>query len=445
MLALYLVQYIFLVNLLPAAKAEPTVLFRVVAKVVPKVVVRVWATPVLLLWKVPAVEQQSRPAVPALLLQNALLPLDFSLVTDWHSFQSMFHDKKTPGLFFLFFILIFFSQKIFASSKVINSLSLGFTRTETPTDTSGNSQESVIKGKITWCKSPSLFIFEITEPVKQIMYLNSQGAFILDGDTVYEITENQEFLQQTCDDFLNWFKEDLGLRASHFTPSLTWLQNGRTLTQWDCHYKEDHPLDKVLVYTDSYGRFTELKMYMDSTVLVTQTLLSEFENSAGYSYPTLITSISYENDLTLVKTRLKLWDIKFNLPCELLSSTQKIELKVCENALTTGADLSVAKKIQSPVTPAQAVYRVSIPSVLVNTSFKFYKKFITNQDMTNCPFYPSCSQYMLEAVSKNGLPGFIQGLERLKRCTATEHKRNLYPTLSNGKHYDAVPEKGVQK
>ena len=61
--------------------------------------------------------------------------------------------------------------------------------------------------------------------------------------------------------------------------------------------------------------------------------------------------------------------------------------------------------------------------------------------MSDCPFYPSCSQFMLEAVSQNGVTGFFIGLERLKRCTNTEHKRNLYPTLSNGKHYDPVPVK----
>ena len=48
---------------------------------------------------------------------------------------------------------------------------------------------------------------------------------------------------------------------------------------------------------------------------------------------------------------------------------------------------------------------------------------------------------MLEAVSQNGVAGFFIGLERLRRCTTTEHKRNLYPTLSNGKHYDPVPVK----
>ena len=326
-------------------------------------------------------------------------------------------------------------------------MSLNFSRKEI--SLTEQNTAAVIKGKITYNKAPALFIFEITEPAHQIMYMNDDGTFLLDGDTVYDFSENKDFLLQTCNDFLNWFKEDLGLRASDFTPSVIWLEEGQTVSQWDCHNLEEQPLDKILVYTDSYGRFLELKMYMDSEVLVTHTTLSAFEDSAGISYPTLITSVSYENDLPFVQTELELSQIQFNLPYQLLYSSKEIELTQKETLLQTDinipSDLSFAKQIQTPAVPAQTVYKVSIPSVLVNSSYKFYKKFITNQDMTNCPFYPSCSQYMLEAVSKNGIPGFIQGLDRLKRCTTTEHSRNLYPTLANGKHYDPVPEKGAAK
>lgn len=328
-------------------------------------------------------------------------------------------------------------------SKVINSLSLDYTRQETG---SLEQTENTIKGHITYCKTPFVFIFTITEPTEQIMYLNSNGAFFLEDDTIYDFSENTDFLLQTCNDFLNWFKEDFGLSESDFSPSLTWYKNGQTITQWDCNTSQEQPLNKVLVQTDSFGRFTELKMYMDSETLVTKTSLSCHEYGAGFSYPTLISSVSFEDGLPIIKTELKLSQIKFNFPCELLIPNEQLNFSSQEIEFTseTPTDISFAKRISSPVSPAQTVYRVSLPSVIVNTSYKFYKKFITNQDTTNCPFYPSCSQYMLEAVSKNGIAGFIQGIERLKRCTATEHKRNLYPTMENGKHYDPVPEKGAK-
>lgn len=346
----------------------------------------------------------------------------------------MFRNKKNAVITFL---LLLSAGVIFAASKTVNSLSLNFTRQETLLSTG---EQNTIKGRVTWWRDPFLFIFQIDYPSAQIMYINSDGAFILDNDTVYDFSDNSEFLMQTCSDFLNWFKEDLGLRESHFTPSLTWLEEGKVVTQWDCHYQEDQPISKILACTDSFGSITELTMYMDDELPVTKTTLSNFEYSAGYRFPTLITSVSFENETAAVKTELGLSQTKFNFPCDSSYSNQTIEL-----AQSTPQDLSTTELVQSPQAPAATAYKVSIPSVLVNASFKFYKKFITNQDMTNCPFYPSCSQYMLEAVSENGIAGFIQGLERLKRCTTTEHSRNLYPTLSNGKHYDPVVKKEKSK
>ena len=340
----------------------------------------------------------------------------------------MFHDKKTKVLYILILFLLISFNKLSASSKLINYLSLNFSRSESLLTQEEAEPASLISGKISYRESPFLFVFEITRPQKQLMYLNSDGAFLVDDEKLYELAEGADFLQQTCQDFLNWFKEDLGLSDSHFTASLSWLENNKALTQWDCNNPEDQPLNKIIVESDSFGRFASLKMYMDSTILVTQTRLDKFEYKSGINYPTLITSISYENDSALTKTELKLSDISF--------APQKPE---AAEYTIADIDLSTKKIIREPDLTEQKAYKVSIPSVLVGGSYKFYKKFITNQDMTNCPFYPSCSQFMLEAVSKNGLAGFIQGIERLKRCTTTEHSRNLYPTLSNGKHYDPVP------
>ncbi len=53
----------------------------------------------------------------------------------------------------------------------------------------------------------------------------------------------------------------------------------------------------------------------------------------------------------------------------------------------------------------------------------FYSKFISSQDHSDCPFYPSCSAYMFESVRNYGLiPGLIKGLDRLSRC----NKNQLY-------------------
>ncbi len=339
------------------------------------------------------------------------------------------------AVFFIFF------TPLFSASRNIASLKLDFLRTETSFEDQSNSTvQNTLQGTVYYNKNPYIFVFQITSPVNQTMYVNQKGAFLLDGDTIIEISENADFLEQTCSDFLNWFKSDYGLEESFFRPTDRWLKDESIISQWDCFNLKDQPLDKIYVYSDSYGRFTRLQMFVNSSTLVTDTKLSDFESSGGFSYPTSITSISYDDDQEIMTTNLELSNISFNFPVQNNFVNLIEELQITKIAAAK-EDLSNPKSIQAPAEPEQKVYRVSIPSVLVSGSFKFYKKYITSQDMSNCPFYPSCSQFMLEAVSQNGFLGFFQGIERLKRCTNTEHSRGIYETLSNGKHYDPVPAK----
>ena len=60
---------------------------------------------------------------------------------------------------------------------------------------------------------------------------------------------------------------------------------------------------------------------------------------------------------------------------------------------------------------------------------KFYKKYISPMKTTKCPYYPSCSQYGLEAIQKYGaVKGSILAAWRILRCN---------PFSSGG--YDPVP------
>ena len=351
----------------------------------------------------------------------------------------MFHKKNI--LPFLSAVLFLTFTPLYSASRSINSLKLDFLRTENSFDQQDSTElQNTLKGTVIYNKNPYVFIFQIRSPAKQTMYVNQNGAYLIDDDTIIEISENADFLNQTCNDFLNWFKSDYGLEEAFFKPTDRWFEDDSIVSQWDCYYMREQPLDKIHVYSDANGNFTRLKMFINSTTLVTDTRLSAFKSSGGFSYPTSIVSISYNEEKPMIKTTLEFSNISFNNPVQndFVSLIDESPLSKIEAAKK---DLSAPKIIQGPVTPEQTVYRVSIPSVLVSGSFKFYKKFITSQDMSNCPFYPSCSQFMLEAVSQNGIAGFFQGIERLKRCTNTEHSRGLYETLSNGKHYDPVPTK----
>ena len=351
----------------------------------------------------------------------------------------MFHKKFFSAVLAAAIFFVLTNSQAFSASRNITSLKLDFFRTE---ELLSDGQQSSMSGTVVYNKNPFVFIFQIKAPVEQTMYINEEGAFLFDNDTVYEISENKDFLEQTCSDFLNWFKSDYGLSDSYFKPGDRWLEENKIVSQWDCYNFEDQPLNKVLVYSDTAGRFTRLQMYAEANTLITDTALFEFEAELGYTYPTLIVSTSYDEGSAFLETTLGFSNISFVLNQEEHNTIDTLTHEIKSLlAQYPSKDLSVASDYIIPAAPESVSYKVSIPSVITGASFKFYKKFITSQDMSNCPFYPSCSQYMLDAVSANGVLGFFQGLERLRRCTSTEHKRNQYPTLSNGKHYDPVPVK----
>lgn len=66
--------------------------------------------------------------------------------------------------------------------------------------------------------------------------------------------------------------------------------------------------------------------------------------------------------------------------------------------------------------------------------FFVYKRFISSQDRPSCGFYPSCSEYALLSVRKNGLIiGGLAALDRLMRCNGENSK--WYDTHA-GRLYD---------
>lgn len=59
----------------------------------------------------------------------------------------------------------------------------------------------------------------------------------------------------------------------------------------------------------------------------------------------------------------------------------------------------------------------------------FYRKYLSPLKSTKCPYYPSCSQYGLEAIQKHGVvKGSLLALWRILRCN---------PFSKGG--YDPVP------
>ena len=78
----------------------------------------------------------------------------------------------------------------------------------------------------------------------------------------------------------------------------------------------------------------------------------------------------------------------------------------------------------------------SLMGLGVDAGYWFYKKFITSQDTSRCSYDPSCSNYMVTCIKRDGLVGLIEGLDRLERCTTHEDRVHLYTNLLNERKND---------
>lgn len=55
-------------------------------------------------------------------------------------------------------------------------------------------------------------------------------------------------------------------------------------------------------------------------------------------------------------------------------------------------------------------------------SIRKYQKYLSPLKTTHCPYYPTCSNYALEAISKHGaLKGGLLAGWRLLRCNPFSH------------------------
>lgn len=63
---------------------------------------------------------------------------------------------------------------------------------------------------------------------------------------------------------------------------------------------------------------------------------------------------------------------------------------------------------------------------------KIYQKIVSPTLPRTCRFYPSCSQYALEALDRHGFSAIFIIIKRIMRCN---------PFFDGG--YDPIPEKGL--
>lgn len=59
---------------------------------------------------------------------------------------------------------------------------------------------------------------------------------------------------------------------------------------------------------------------------------------------------------------------------------------------------------------------------LVIALLRFYKRYISPLLPSACRFHPTCSEYMMQAVERHGVPrGVFLGIKRLSKCHPFHH------------------------
>lgn len=74
--------------------------------------------------------------------------------------------------------------------------------------------------------------------------------------------------------------------------------------------------------------------------------------------------------------------------------------------------------------------------IVISGFFIVYKEFFSSQDVDACVFSPSCSGYMMGAISKKGFIGILDGLDRLSRCHSLVGRHDYAFDPITKKYYD---------
>lgn len=346
----------------------------------------------------------------------------------------MFQTKKSFG----FVVLLFLSSFLVAQNVSIRNLSLSFSRTET----SSTGETFNMFGSIFFQNSPYLFSFNTITPVKQTTFLNTDGAFCYIDNELFDYSEGEETLSQTLNDFKTWFKSDVGLQEQGYYVVNCKVQDDYIVSDWIFDNMSFKPYGKITVYSDKNFVFNKLIMYSQNEELLAITTLSDFEKLDSIYIPKKIITQNYKDNKIILTTTLVFSDIRLNQnDNQTKKKIKEINNQLGDTLLVTipqsreTKNSKVTKNIAS--VPQEKEINVSSFSIFANVGFSFYKKFITEQDNSDCAYSPSCSVYMAQSIKEYGIVGFIKGLERLRRCTSIEHQRDLYP-LKENKHYDPL-------
>lgn len=103
-----------------------------------------------------------------------------------------------------------------------------------------------------------------------------------------------------------------------------------------------------------------------------------------------------------------------SLVCSNLVSSQTTAEITAIISTIVSEDIDYKKTIQTDRQKYENEY-----NLLASKSFLFYKRFISSQDASQCSFTPSCSEYAIQAIQKQGfIGGILNFLDRFSRCNS---------------------------
>lgn len=335
----------------------------------------------------------------------------------------------------IFCVLILLSCSFaFSKTRAINSFCLDF---ENQTVATGNILQ-ITRGSFYYSSIPFIFVFKTTEPVQTFYFLTEDGCYNYDIQNEFseEFSEAKTFLTQTMKDILNWFNEDLGLSKTGYEVVSVTNVDDSNIAVWKYKERSEQIIKEVHTFSNCRNQFTKIQMFLSEEDMMSETNLLNYVNENNFVFPSCIETKTYSDNELVMSVFLKFSNFslnnKINVPKECIA-VNSFEKSISKER-NINKESSFNKNSSYDLINSDSIFGITAFG-----AYSFYKKFITNQDTTNCPFYPSCSTYVMQAIQKNGLLGILQGFERLKRCTSTEHKRNIYPLTEDKKQYDPVP------
>lgn len=311
---------------------------------------------------------------------------------------------------------LFSSLLLFAQNRPVKNLSLSF---ECQTINHRNGEKDSFRGKVTYKDYPYSFSYKIVNPEQLEYFQNVWRTYVIQNSRPVLLQAADDYIFDMKEDFLSWFKSDFGLSDDGYQ-IYSIKRDGNNIR---VEYKLNNDYAEILQNAEGQG--IELLIYDSQKNLAEKYSFENYSEVDGIKFPSLIKIENYDGDFKTFESCLQLSKVDFSLVT--------VNNGLAVYYLSESESIDVELKNEEIYTDHQEEGKSTTTVILAQAAYNFYKKYITDQDIPGCLFTPTCSTYMMQAISKKGLPGIIYGINRLHRCNPRSAKLNMNERNSDGK------------